>query len=188
MKLFVGLGNPGKEYEGTRHNLGFDVIDAFALKIGADINRTGFKGEYGIVKNPAFSDTVILLKPNTFMNLSGESVREIASYFKIPQSDIFVAYDEMALPEGSLRIRPGGSSGGHKGIGSIIQCLGTDHIARIRIGIGEPPFHNPIDYVLGKPSKEGREKINHAIDTAVEAFLLIASKGLETAMSQCNGK
>ncbi len=188
MKLFVGLGNPGKEYEGTRHNLGFDALDAFALSIGADIDRVGFKGEYGIFKNPAFPEPIILLKPQTFMNLSGESVQALASFYHLEAKDIVVAYDEMALPEGSLRIRPSGSSGGHKGIGSIINYLHTEQIARIRIGIGEPPFHNPVDFVLGKPSIEGRKKIDEAIKLAAKAFALIASQGLEMAMSICNGK
>lgn len=186
MILFVGLGNPGKEYEGTRHNLGFDAIDAFARKAGVSFDRTGFKGEYGILRDPVFRDSVLVLKPTTFMNLSGESVQACASFYRIPPEEIYVAYDEMAIPEGAIRIRPSGSSGGHKGIGSIIQLMGTEKIARIRLGIGEPPFHNPVDYVLGKPGPEARKKIDLAVEKAADAFLLIATKGLETAMSRIN--
>ena len=132
MKLFVGLGNPGKEYEETRHNMGFVVLDKFAESLGVSFSRSDFKGEFEIVKNPVFPEPIILCKPQTYMNNSGECVQPLAAYFKIAPEDIFVVYDEMAIPEGTIRLRPLGSSGGHKGMQSIIQRMGTEEIARIR--------------------------------------------------------
>lgn len=134
MKLVVGLGNPGKEYEKTRHNMGFLAIDALAETLGADFDRSGFKGEYSLVKGLPSGETAILLKPQTFMNLSGESVQALSAYFKIQPEDILVIYDEMALEPGVMRMRPGGSSAGHKGMQSIIALLGTDKIKEFELG------------------------------------------------------
>ena len=188
MKLIVGLGNPGKQYEGTRHNMGFRVLDAFADRIGADFDREDFKGIYSIYKNPKFEEPLILLKPQTFMNLSGQSVQAISSYFHIPNEDIIVIYDDMAIPEGTIRLKKNGSSGSHKGMQNIIDLLGTSEIARIKIGIGEPPHDNAIDYVLGKPSGESLEKIDAAIDKATDALLKILTEGLPAAMNIYNQK
>ena len=188
MKLFVGLGNPGKEYVGTRHNMGYEVIDRFAEMAGGVFDKTGFKGIYGIIKNPAFKEPIIICKPETFMNLSGECVKPLADYFKIDVSDIVIVYDEMALPEGQIRLREGGSSGGHKGIANIIQLFGTEKIKRIRVGIGEPPHHNPVDYVLSKPNAESFAKIDAAIADAAKALRDIEIKSFEYAMSIYNGK
>ena len=120
MKLFVGLGNPGKQYEHTRHNMGYDVIDAFAEMVGCDIDREGFKGMYGIMRQSPYGEPFILLKPTTYMNLSGESVRAISDYFKIPLEDIVIVYDDMAIPVGKIRLRPEGSSGSHNGMKNVI--------------------------------------------------------------------
>ena len=138
MKLIVGLGNPGKKYEKTRHNMGFLCIDNFADQAKIDFDKEGFKGIYG--RGNVFGNEIILLKPTTFMNLSGESVYAIVSYFKINIDDIIVIYDDMALKPGSVRLREKGSSGGQKGIQNIIDLLKTDEIKRIRIGTGEPSF------------------------------------------------
>jgi peptidyl-tRNA hydrolase, PTH1 family len=187
MKLFVGLGNPGTEYEGTRHNMGFIVLDKFADLLHADFDREGFKGVYGIVKNPSFAEPIIIAKPQTFMNLSGDCVRPLADYFKIPQEDIVVVYDDMALEPGTIRLRENGSSGGHKGIQNIIDHYGNDKIKRIRIGTGEPPHNNPIDYVLGKPTGDELAKIEQATDDAAKALIDIETRSFAYAMSIHNG-
>jgi|LAHS01.1.fsa_nt_gb peptidyl-tRNA hydrolase, PTH1 family len=188
MKLFVGLGNYGKEYEGTRHNMGFKTIDKFATLAGGDFDRDDFKGLFGVIKNPAFSEPIIICKPQTYMNLSGTCVRPLADYFKIPLEDIVVVYDDMALPEGSIRLRENGTSGGHKGIQNIIEQYGSDKVKRIRIGIGEPPHNNPIDYVLGKPTGESLAKIEDATERAAKALRDIELKSFAYAMSIYNAE
>jgi PTH1 family peptidyl-tRNA hydrolase len=186
MKLFVGLGNPGKEYEGTRHNMGFDAIDKFAELVKADFDRESFKGIYGIVKNPAFKEPIIILKPQTFMNLSGTAVRPLADYFKIPVEDIVVCYDDMALPEGVIRLRENGSSGGHKGMQNIIDVYANSAIKRIRIGTGEPPHDNPIDYVLSRPTGDSLIKTSEATDLCAKALRDIELRDFPYAMSIYN--
>lgn len=186
MKLFVGLGNPGKEYEGTRHNMGFITIDKFANLVDASFDRSGFKGEYGIVKNPIFKEPIVIAKPMTFMNLSGECVRPLADYFKIPEEDIVVVYDEMALPPGQIRLRKNGSSGGHNGIKSIIAQFGNENIARIRVGIGEPPHKDSVNFVLGKPTGEDLAAIEEATDLAAKALRDIVVRGFDYASSIYN--
>ena len=185
MRLFVGLGNPGRQYEGTRHNMGYMAVDKFMELVHADFDRSGFKGVYGIVKNPALVEPIIVLKPETFMNLSGESVVECASFYKIDVEDIIVVYDDMAIAEGQIRLRLDGSSGGHKGIQNIIDKLGTEKIKRIRIGIGEPQFDS-IDFVLGKPSAESMPLIEEATDNAAKALLDIERRGFQFAMTRYN--
>ena len=183
MKLIVGLGNPGKKYEHTRHNMGFDVIDLFSELAQIDIDKEAFKGLVG--RGKVFDEDIYLLKPQTYMNLSGESVRELVSYFKINIEDIIVVFDDMALKPGMIRIRPGGSSGGHKGMQNIIDQLGRQDIKRIRIGIGEPTY-DTIDYVLSKPLKEEREQIDLAIKDAAEALKDILKIGFDKAMTKYN--
>ena len=185
MKLFVGLGNPGKQYEGTRHNMGFIVVDKFMEMAHADFDRSGFHGTYGIVKNPAFPEPIVVLKPETFMNLSGTSVSECVSFFKIDIDDIIVIYDDMAVAEGCIRLRLDGSSGGHKGIQNIIDQLGTQKIKRIRVGIGEPKF-NSIDFVLGKPTGESAALIETSTDNAAKALRDIETRGFQYAMNLYN--
>lgn len=186
MKLFVGLGNPGKEYEGTRHNMGFITIDKFADLVGASFDRSGFKGEYGIVKNPIFKEPIVIAKPLTFMNLSGECVRPLADYFKIPEEDIVIVYDEMALPPGQIRLRKNGSSGGHNGIKSIIAQFGNENIARIRVGIGEPPHKDSVNFVLGRPTGDDLAAIEEATDLAAKALRDIVLRGFDYASSIYN--
>lgn len=183
MKLIVGLGNPGKKYEHTRHNMGFDVVDLFSELAQIDIDKDAFKGLVG--RGKVFDEDVYLLKPQTFMNLSGESVREIVSYFKIPKEDIIVIYDDLDLEPGKIRLRLSGSSGGHRGIQNIIEQLGTENIKRIRIGIGKPTY-DTIDYVLGKPLKEEQVLIDEAIKKAVDALKEILKNNFDSAMNKFN--
>ena len=188
MKLFVGLGNPGREYEGTRHNMGFLSLDKFADIAQASFDREDFKGVFTVVKNPAFKEPIILCKPQTFMNLSGTCVSPLAHYFKIGIEDIVVVYDDMALPEGTIRLRESGASGGHKGMQSIIEQLGSDQIRRIRVGIGEPPHANSIDYVLGKPTGDSLVHLQNATDNAAKALRDIELRDFAYAMSIYNSK
>ena len=183
MKLIVGLGNPGKKYEHTRHNMGFDVVDNFSTFAQIDIDKEAFKGLVG--RGKVFDEDVYILKPQTFMNLSGESVREIVKYFKIPLEDIIVVYDDMALAPGKIRLRPSGSSGGHKGMQNIIEHLGTENIKRIRVGIGEPTY-DTIDFVLSKPLKEEAPLIEEAINNAAEALKEILKTNFDKAMTKYN--
>ena len=184
MKLFVGLGNPGKKYEHTRHNMGFDVIDLFADLSQIDVDKEVFHGLMG--RGELFDEDIMLFKPTTFMNLSGNAVREVVSYFKIPLEDVIIIFDDMALPVGKIRLRNDGSSGGHKGMQNIIDNLGTDQIKRIRIGIGEPMENDNIDYVLSKPTKEERELIDQAINDAVQALKEILKSNFDRAMTKFN--
>ncbi len=153
MYLVVGLGNPGDEYRHTRHNVGFDVIDLMASKYNVSVNRIKFKGVYGEINISC--EKVILLKPSTYMNLSGESVREAASFYKIPNENIIIIYDDISLDVGKLRIRSKGSAGGHNGIKSIISNMSSDIFPRIKIGVGQPE-KSLIPHVLGRFSKEDR--------------------------------
>ena len=184
MKLIVGLGNPGKEYANTRHNCGFRVLDAFADAAGVDIDKEDFHGIYGRFKFNG--EDIILFKPLTMMNLSGNAVQEIVHYFKIDINDILVIFDDMAIEPGVLRLRPDGSSGGQKGMQNIIDNLGTSYIKRIRVGIGEPQF-NSIDWVLGKPAGEDKIKIDEAIERATKAIREYLVHNFENAMSKYNG-
>lgn len=184
MKLIVGLGNPGKEYESTRHNCGFRVIDSFADAIDVEFNRNDFDGTYAKFK--VEDDDVILFKPLTYMNLSGTAVQQIVHYLRIKLEDIVVVYDDLAIKPGEIRMRMNGSSGGQKGMQNIIDCLSSQDIKRIRIGIGEPQF-DTIDYVLGKPDKIDGPKIDAAIERAVKALKLYLTKGFEASMSRYNG-
>ena len=155
MKLIVGLGNPGKQYEETRHNVGFKVIDELSNRLNIELNETKFKGLFG--RGMVRGEKVILLKPMTYMNLSGEAVSGLMRYYDISVSDLLVCYDELDLPVGKIRLRYKGSAGGHNGIKSIISLVGTQEFNRIRIGIDRPqPGSNISDYVLGKFNPEDK--------------------------------
>lgn len=174
MILIAGLGNFGPEYEGTRHNMGFEVVDTLADDLDLKITKSGFQGLYA--KGEAYGQPVILLKPLTYMNLSGNSVVPLMNYFKIPMDNLIVVCDDMAIKPGQFRPRIKGSSGGQKGLENIIQMLGTSDFKRLRIGTGEPPRKSmTVDWVLGRPSREDRELIDRAQDEAVK-FLHIALK------------
>ncbi|MCQ2792919.1 MAG: aminoacyl-tRNA hydrolase [Bacilli bacterium] len=184
MKLIVGLGNPGKEYELTRHNCGFRVLDAFADMVDVDFSREDFKGVYAKFKLD--DEEIILFKPMTFMNLSGNAVQEITHFFKIKTNDILVIYDDMAIKPGDIRLRINGSSGGQKGMQNIIDNLSTEEIKRIRVGIGEPKF-GAIDFVLGKPSGDEKKLIDDAIERAALAIREYLIHDFQNAMSKYNG-
>lgn len=183
MILIVGLGNPGKKYELTRHNMGFRAVDLFSELAFIDIDKEAFHGLVG--RGKVFDKDVILFKPMTYMNLSGTAVREIANFFKINLDDIIVVFDDMSLPVGKIRLRLEGSSGGQKGMQNIIDNLGSEKIKRIRIGIGEPEYSS-IDYVLSKPTKDEEPLIEEAIETAGEALKKVLRSSFELAMNKFN--
>ncbi|USK70369.1 aminoacyl-tRNA hydrolase [Peribacillus asahii] len=168
MKLIVGLGNPGKQYEKTRHNVGFEVIDALSDKWSIPLNQAKHKGIYGI--GVIDNEKVILLKPLTYMNLSGESISAVMSFFKVEVDDVVVLYDDLDLPPGKVRLRQKGSAGGHNGIKSTIAHLGTQNFNRIRIGIGRPSGPMAIsDYVLGKFTSEEWPDIMNTVEKSANA-------------------
>lgn len=181
MYLIVGLGNPGSEYAKTRHNMGFQTIDRLADKWGLTFNQENFKGTY--VKTKFKGEDVILLKPLTYMNLSGESVSLIMNYFKIPVENVVIIYDDLDTIPGKIRLREKGSSGGQNGIKNIINILKTENIKRIRVGIGKNNI-SIIDYVLGRPSKEDEANIAIAQEHAVEAIEATIEKGFGYAQSR----
>lgn len=184
MKLIVGLGNPGKKYEGTRHNMGFMAIDLLSDQAEIDVDKEVFHGLMG--RGKIYEEDVILFKPTTFMNLSGTAVQEVVHYFKIALEDIVVIYDDMAIPIGSIRLRKEGSSGGHKGMQNIIDCLSSDQIKRIRVGIGEPGEWDTIDYVLSKPLKDDMPLIEEAIANAVRGVKEYLKSDFDRAMNKYN--
>ena len=188
MYLIVGLGNPGNQYDMTRHNIGFHTIDYIADKYGAKLNKLKFKAVYG--EATISGEKVYLVKPQTYMNLSGESLRELVNYYKIDEEhELLVIYDDISLDVGQLRIRKKGSAGGHNGIKNIIANLGTDVFPRIKIGVGEKPKkYDLADYVLGHFSKEDRELMEEGYDRADHAVGMILNGEIEAAMNQYNRK
>lgn len=187
MKLIVGLGNPTEKYDNTRHNVGFDVIDALVEQYGFALDTIKHKGVYG--KGMIEGQAVILLKPMTYMNLSGESVGAVANYYKIAPEDVIVICDDINLDMGRLRIRRKGSAGGHNGIKNIIAHLQTEDFPRIRVGVGMKPAHMDLaDYVLSHFSKQEREVMDIGYDKACKAAVLMLQDNMEQAMNQYNGK
>jgi PTH1 family peptidyl-tRNA hydrolase len=184
MYLVVGLGNPGDEYRNTRHNVGFDIIDLLSEKYNIKISRIKFKGVYG--EGNIEGEKVILLKPQTYMNLSGESIRELISFYKIPHDKIIVIYDDISLEVGRLRIRSKGSAGGHNGIKSIIAQLATDEFPRIKVGVGQPNS-DMVKHVLGRFSKEDRDKVEKTFEAVSKAVETIISDNVDEAMNKFNG-
>lgn len=187
MLIIAGLGNPGREYENTRHNAGFMVLDALADKLGADISERKHKALCG--KAVIGGQKVILLKPQTYMNSSGESIRAAADYYKVAPEHILVIYDDISLAPGQLRIRAKGSAGGHNGIKSIIAHLGTQEFPRVKVGIGEkPPRMDLADYVLGHFSEGEKRIMADAVKEAADAVCEIVNMGIEQAMNDHNRK
>lgn len=184
MYLVVGLGNPGKEYENTRHNVGFDVLDLLCDKYNIDMNRIKFKGIYG--EGKIEDKKVIFLKPMTFMNLSGESVKEVCDFYKIPNKNIIVVYDDISLEVGRIRIRKSGSAGGHNGIKNIICNISTDIFPRIKVGVGAPRG-DLVSHVLGKFSSGDRLEVEKVFNAAIEAIKCIITNGTCEAMNSFNG-
>lgn len=185
MKLIVGLGNPGKNYVGTKHNVGFEVIDLVAKGIGTNVNKTKHRAMVG--DGFIGSEKVVLLKPQTFMNLSGESVKEAAVFYKIPIEDIVIIYDDTSLPVGATRIREKGSAGGHNGMKNIIAHLGTDNFTRIRVGIGaKPNGWDLADYVLSRFNKDDEPVILAGYERAAKAVEILVKEGTQAAMNKTN--
>lgn len=186
MKLIVGLGNPGKKYEQTRHNTGFLVIDKVAERLNTQFNQSKFHSQYAVTIYS--NQQVMLLKPQTFMNLSGEAVSAAVRFFKIRHEDILVISDDLDLPIGKIRLRSSGSAGGQKGLKSIIDHLNDMNIPRLRVGIGKNPLIDTVDYVLGKVEPENREIYYKSIDEAADTTLLFIKGGLKEAIDRNNGK
>jgi PTH1 family peptidyl-tRNA hydrolase len=192
MKLIVGLGNPGRKYEGTRHNVGFEVLAELIKRYGTSNRRRAYQGEVveGSIAGAAgssVSERVLLLAPHTFMNLSGASALAAADFYKIEPADVLVVCDDMNLPLGKVRVRASGSAGGQKGLADVIRRLGTDEVPRLRIGIDRPPEGwQGTDYVLGKFTREESTEIALAIQHAADAAALWATAGIAACMNQYN--
>lgn len=187
MYLIVGLGNPTREYEHTRHNAGFDAVDMLAEKWDIAVEEKKYKGLCG--KGMIGGEKVILLKPQTYMNLSGESVRAAADFYKIDPDHIIVMYDDIDLDVGKLRVRAKGSAGGHNGIKNIIAHLGTQEFPRVRIGVGAKPDRMDLaDYVLGRFSQVERPVMEDAFREAAEAAAAVMEDGIDAAMNRFNRK
>ncbi|MGL4452130.1 MAG: aminoacyl-tRNA hydrolase [Sarcina sp.] len=184
MFLIVGLGNPGKEYDRTRHNIGFEIIDYIANKYSIDINRTKFKGNYG--EGFINGKKVILLKPQTFMNLSGDSIIQFMNFYKLEDDEMAVIYDDISLDIGKLRIREKGSAGGHNGIKSIIQNFGGDVFPRFKVGVGAPE-HNLVSHVLGKFPDEDWEHMKKVMPVVSDAVVEMLKTDAKSVMNKFNG-
>ena len=185
--LIVGLGNPGKQYERTRHNCGFRAVDMIADKLGCKIDKGKFQGLYGQVTYAG--GKLFLLKPQTFMNLSGRSVLQLSAYYNIPPQRIIVLFDDISLPPGRLRIRGNGSAGGHNGIKSIIQELGSQEFPRVKIGVGAKPHpeQDLADWVLSTFSAAEEKDLAVALENSADASLYIIDKGIYEAANRFNG-
>ena len=186
MKLIVGLGNIGREYENTRHNIGFMVVDELARRLGVSFgkeDRSAYMAEY---RAP---EKIIIIKPTTYMNLSGVAVGAYANFYHIDPDDIAVIQDDMDMPVGQLRIRKKGSAGGHNGVKSIIKCLNTQRFMRIKVGVGEKPKDWDLaDFVLGRFTKEEREHLEGAMERAAEAVCYMVNGEVAKAMNEYNKK
>lgn len=186
MYIIAGLGNPGKEYAGSRHNVGFMTLDELADRYNIDVREKAHKALIG--KGMIEGNKVILVKPQTYMNLSGESIRSVMDYYKTEPSDFIVIYDDISLEPGQIRVRKKGSAGGHNGIKNIIAHLGTQEFPRIRIGVGEKPARMDLaDYVLGHFSKEEKERMEQAFKDGAAAAVAMMNDGVDTAMNRFNG-
>ena len=188
MKIFVGLGNPGSEYANTKHNVGFMLADKIFSELGANNWRNNFNA---LISETFYNgEKILIVKPQTFMNLSGEAVAPIMNFYKIPIENLIVAHDDMDLPVGMIRLRPKGSSGGHRGVDSIIKNLGGDkNFARVRIGIGRPPENWSVNnHVLSNFNADDSQKISAAIENLIPATLCIFENGIDMAMNKFNPK
>ena len=184
--LLIGLGNPGREYQSNRHNFGFMLIDRLAVRLGARGLKVQSKA---IVTNATYEDRrLILAKPQTYMNLSGQSIQGLAHFYKLPLENLLVAHDDLDIPFGTIRVRPGGGPGGQRGVASTIERLGTKDFARLRLGIGRPPGRmDPAAYVLQDFSREESKTLSELLDRAADAALEFVVNGLDKAMNKFNG-
>ena len=185
--IIVGLGNPGKQYEGTRHNAGFMALDTLAAALGVRVDALRFKSLCGDAV--IGEKRVLLLKPGTFMNLSGQAVQEAAAYHKVPMDRVLVLMDDVSLPVGGLRIRKKGSDGGHNGLKNIIYLTGRDDFPRVKIGVGQKPHpdYDLADWVLGKFVGEDKKAIDAAVKRAADAIECILAQGIDRGMGKFNG-
>lgn len=184
MFLIAGLGNPGKKYEKTRHNMGFMTIDKLAEKHKVSVDKSKFKalvGEFNLV-----GEKIILMKPQTYMNLSGEAIREAVNFYKLDLKNVLIIYDDLDIPVGALRIRTAGSPGTHNGMRSVVSNLGSQKFPRIRIGIGNDKQRDIIDFVIGKLSKDDEEILNDTIESASLAVECFIAEGIDKAMNKYN--
>ena len=184
--LIVGLGNPGREYKDNRHNFGFMLVDRLTVRFNARMSRVQAKALVGSVNFEG--NKIILAKPQTYMNLSGQSIQSLARFYKLPLDNMIVAYDDLDLPFGTIRIRPGGGPGGQKGVASTIERLGSKDFRRLRLGIGRPPGRmEPSAYVLQDFSKADLPILSEILDYAADAALTFVTEGLNAAMNKFNG-
>lgn len=185
MYLIVGLGNPEPEYSKTRHNMGFNVINKLAKKYEIEVNNKKFKGLLG--KGLIEGEKVILLKPQTFMNLSGESIREVINFYNLENDDLIVIYDDIDIDKGEIKIRKTGGPGSHNGMKSVIENLPNNKFKRVRVGIGKPLYKNDmINYVIGKVDDEELEILDKGTEKAKEAVIEIIKNGIDNAMNKFN--
>ena len=185
--LIVGLGNPGREYEKTRHNVGFRALDILAQKLGCKVDKGKFQGLYGQVNHGGCK--LLLLKPQTYMNLSGRSVLQLSAYFHVPPQRIIVLFDDISLEPGRLRVRADGSAGGHNGIKSIISEVGSQDFPRVKIGVGAKahPEQDLADHVLSTFSSQEEKALGSALERAADAALCIIEKGVPETANRYNG-
>ncbi len=183
--IVAGLGNPGQKYANTRHNLGFLTVDLLAEEKGVKLNKVKFKSAYNFME--LGGARCLVMKPQTFMNLSGEAVREAAQFYKVPPENILVIYDDVSLPVGKIRVRPTGSAGGHNGIKNIIAHLNTQNFPRVKIGAGAPPeAEDMINWVIGVPSQEEKKVLLESFQRAAQAAESIIRSGCTKAMNDFN--
>ena len=183
--LIVGFGNPGRQYKCNRHNVGFMLVDNLAKRLGTTFSR--MESRALVTKTTYLDKRLILAKPQTYMNLSGQAVASLVKFYKIPLENLMIAYDDVDLPLGTIRLRPMGGSAGQKGMRSTIERLGTEEFPRIRLGIDRPPgAMQAADYVLQDFSKDEIEIVNHVIDRATDATLVFVTEGLDVAMNKYN--
>jgi len=185
VKLLVGLGNPGKSYESTRHNVGFEILEILARRAGSPSRRARCQGE--LAQATIRGCPVLLVWPLTWMNLSGSCVLAIRDFYKIDPGDMLVICDDFNLPAGTIRIRPGGSAGGQNGLADILRRLGTPEVPRLRVGIGPvPPGWKPVDFVLGRFSREEREALGEVLERAADAAEAWLAVGIQATMNRYN--
>ena len=186
MFIIAGLGNPDEKYQGTRHNVGFDVVDRLAEKYQIAVDTKKHRALIG--KGVIEGQKVLLVKPQTYMTLSGEAVHEAVQFYKIPADHVLVIYDDVSLPVGKLRVRPTGSAGGHNGIKNIIAHLGTDVFPRVKVGVGAPshPDYDMVDWVIGSFSAQEKKIVDEALDRALDAAECIISRGVTEAQNRFN--
>ena len=184
--ILVGLGNPGSKYESTRHNMGWLALDSLMEKERFKLTKLRFKAWTGILERNG--NKILVMKPQTYMNLSGESVGEAARFYKIPADHVVVVSDDVSLPVGKLRLRSAGSAGGHNGLKNIIQHLGTDRFPRIKVGVGSPQQagYDVVDWVIGMPMGEDQKVLLDALDRAAQAIPAVITQGMDRAMNQFN--